>query len=286
VPDHPDREQLAAFQAGELDEPDRGRTAAHVAGCPDCGAVAGAVAAARRRLALLDEPELPAGFHDRLAAAVRSEAAGRATRRHPAWYRRPGAWGTAAALLLFAAGVFGLAHLNLGGASSGTAGGASVAGAPNQSPKAAGGEARAAPGAVPLPAVAVPGDFTAAKLRAVVRSNQLALQALSRAKASPATGFSAAAGGQEATNQRGQMTGRGGAAPLALRPADQACVDKVGPAGELRPALLVHSSYGGRPARVLVAYVGDPSGQSRLRYWVFPDVSCSRAPVAQGELAP
>jgi anti-sigma factor ChrR (cupin superfamily) len=61
VRDHPDREQLAAWQAGELGEPDRGRTAAHLAGCGACASVVTDLERARQGLATLVEPDLPAG---------------------------------------------------------------------------------------------------------------------------------------------------------------------------------------------------------------------------------
>ncbi|MFL6184837.1 MAG: zf-HC2 domain-containing protein, partial [Actinomycetes bacterium] len=69
MPDHPDREQLAAFQAGDGDRRQRAEVEAHLAGCPSCAEVAASVEQARRRLAVLEEPALPPGLHDRLAAA-------------------------------------------------------------------------------------------------------------------------------------------------------------------------------------------------------------------------
>jgi hypothetical protein len=89
VPDHPDREQLAAFQAGDGDRRQRAEVEAHLAGCPSCAEVAASVEQARRRLAVLEEPALPPGLHDRLAAAVEAEAAQPAPANGPArWYRR------------------------------------------------------------------------------------------------------------------------------------------------------------------------------------------------------
>ena len=74
-PDHPDHEQLAAFEAGDGDRRERAGVAAHLAGCPSCAEVVASVERARSRLALLEEPDLPPGLHDRLAAAVDAEAA-------------------------------------------------------------------------------------------------------------------------------------------------------------------------------------------------------------------
>jgi Putative zinc-finger len=75
VPHHPDSEQLAAFQAGDGDRRQRAEVEAHLAGCPACAEAVAAVDRARDQLALLQEPELPAGLHDRLAAAVDAEVA-------------------------------------------------------------------------------------------------------------------------------------------------------------------------------------------------------------------
>ncbi len=48
-PVHPDREELAAWQAGASADPERARTEAHLAGCADCaGAVASQRSTARR----------------------------------------------------------------------------------------------------------------------------------------------------------------------------------------------------------------------------------------------
>ena len=75
MPHHPDSEQLAAFQAGDGDRRQRAEVEAHLAGCPACAEAVAAVDRARDQLALLQEPELPAGLHDRLAAAVDAEVA-------------------------------------------------------------------------------------------------------------------------------------------------------------------------------------------------------------------
>src|SRR4029453_18178158 len=110
-------EQLAAWQAGELSEPDRARTADHLAGCGACAPVGADIEHARHGLALLVDPELPAGFHERLLAAVEREAPspGRpvelARRRRSPWHQRPATWAAAAALLLFVVGAVGLVTL-------------------------------------------------------------------------------------------------------------------------------------------------------------------------------
>jgi anti-sigma factor ChrR (cupin superfamily) len=88
--DHPDQEQLAAFQAGDGDRRQRAEVEAHLAGCPSCAEVVASVEGARGRLALLEEPDLPPGLHDRLAAAVDAEAARSAADRTPSRLRLAG----------------------------------------------------------------------------------------------------------------------------------------------------------------------------------------------------
>ena len=88
MPDHPDHEQLAAFQAGDGDRRQRAQVEAHLAGCPSCAEVVASVEQARSQLALLAEPTLPPGLHDRLAAAVDAEAAHPAVDGPARWHLR------------------------------------------------------------------------------------------------------------------------------------------------------------------------------------------------------
>ena len=128
MPHHPVHEQLAAFQAGDGDRRQRNDVEAHLEGCPSCAEVVASVELARRRLALLEEPEFPTGLHDRLATAVGGQATG-AVQALPGptpWYRRPVAWGAAAALLLAA---LVIPFLNQSGGDLTTAGGDSGGGA-------------------------------------------------------------------------------------------------------------------------------------------------------------
>src|SRR6266542_2328494 len=77
-PTHPDPEELAAWQAGDLSGPGDARVEAHVSGCRDCAGLLAAVErgrAALAGLAELAEVEPPAGLHERLAAAIEREAA-------------------------------------------------------------------------------------------------------------------------------------------------------------------------------------------------------------------
>jgi len=284
VPDHPDREELAAWQAGVLDEPDQGRTAAHVAGCPDCGAVVGALDRVRQQLAVLEEPELPAGLHDRLAAALepeRAHLAHRARRQRPAWYQRPATWSAAAAVLLFVAGAFGLARLGTGGA--GDSGGATAAQAPAQpeaSTQAQGERADSenAPQAGGLATIRLSGEFSQAKLQAAVSRDTAAQKALKAARSLRAF---------DTTGREGQLGTRmsgGAAATAALPPADPACADQITAAGKVRPAFVADSTANGRRIKVLVGYVGDPPRE--LHYWAFPEAGCTGAPLFSGVLGP
>lgn len=74
-PNHPDPEQLAAWQAGDLAGPHGAQVEAHVAGCADCAGLVAMAERGRSALAGLAEVEPPAGLHQRLAAAVKRELA-------------------------------------------------------------------------------------------------------------------------------------------------------------------------------------------------------------------
>jgi hypothetical protein len=74
-PSHPDPEELAAWQAGDVSGPGGAHVEAHVAGCADCAGRVAAVERGRAALAGLAEVEPPAGLHGRLAAAIEHEAA-------------------------------------------------------------------------------------------------------------------------------------------------------------------------------------------------------------------
>jgi hypothetical protein len=179
VPDHPDREQLAAFQAGDGDRRQRAEVGAHLAGCPSCAEVVVSVEQARRRLAVLEEPALPPGLHDRLAAAVEAEAAQQAPATRPVpWYRRPVAWGAAAALLLAALIV---PFLDRSTGDLTTAGG----GAGDTSQEAA--TASGAAGSIPV--IRVPGEISVATVRSRLATDRRAKAALdSAAGATPGPG--------------------------------------------------------------------------------------------------
>jgi len=299
VPDHPDHEELAAFQAGDGDRRRRGDVEAHLRGCRSCAEVVAAVEHARSRLALLEEPELPPGLHDRLAAAVDAEATRTVVPRPAPWYRRPVAWGAAAALLL---AVLAIPLLNLtGGGIDTTAGGAGGGSAAQEATKA-----DSATAGAELPVIRVPGEVSVAALRSRLDGDGQARQALEAATAgarqlsgagtaapgtSPGEAFApqASPGGAATTRAPGQFQGdssrsagnppaaQGGRVPQAscLAAATAAAAPATTP---LVPAFYVEGTYGGRPATVLVT---TSSGQpGRVDLWMFPRGDCSTAPLA------
>jgi hypothetical protein len=273
VPDHPDPEQLAALQAGDGDRRQRAQVADHVAGCPSCAEVVAAVEQARTRLALLGEPELPAGLHDRLAAAVGAEAAraGRPARR-PAWYRRPAAWGAAAAAILLAALVVPLLT-QPGGLT--TAGGDAGGGAAQEAPSMAGGADTGGTTASGLRVLRWDGEVSAGRVRVALANDPTAMQAYRRAteRARPdALKGEAATDSRQATPSPPPLAAPSTTAP---QPCLAAATARAG--RPLVAAFLVEGHYRGRPATVLVTTVaGDPG---RADMWVFPRGNCSGAPL-------
>jgi hypothetical protein len=277
VRDHPDREQLAAWQAGELGEPDRARTADHLAGCGACATVVAEIEHARHGLALLVDPELPAGFHERLVAAVDREAPspGRpvelARRRRSPWHQRPATWAAAAALLLFVVGAVGLVNLVDRSGSDTTA--AAPGSRQEESGGGGGADAQAPSAAAPggrLPVVMMTGEFSPERLPEAFTADSGAgpgpLSNSGATRAAPQGAY-----GERTDNQ------------AKLAPDQQACVDRaVAKAGgtSLVPSFFVETLYQGKPARVLVATV--PSVPNQARYFVFPGGDCSIPPVAQG----
>jgi hypothetical protein len=286
VPDHPDSEELAAFQAGDGDRRQRTAVEAHLDGCSACAEVVASVDRARRRLALLEEPELPAGLHDRLAAAVGGQAARTLVVRPTPWYRRPVAWGAAAALLLAALVVPFLDRTGELTTASGDAGGGRAAQESSEAPAAA-----AAAGGVPT--IRIPGEVSAAAVESRIAADGQAKQALARA-AAPAGGapqgegtFGADSSGgapaapAPARDQAG--TTRPGATPAqpdtallgSCLPAATALADPA--IRPLVPAFFVEGDYQGRPATVLVTTsTGQPG---RVDLWVFPRGDCSTSPL-------
>ena len=303
MPDHPDHEQLAAFQAGDGERRQLADVEAHLAGCPSCAAVVASVEQARSRLALLGEPDLPPGLHDRLAAALEAEpaqapadrpiprlgragsgTAGRpaAGRRPPGprpvpWYRRRVAWGAAAALLLAALVAVPLLDRSSELDTASQAGGGQAA-QDFASPEAAG----------PVPLIRVPGEVSAATVRARLASDTRAKAALDSATGAPAAAPSEPGGTAGATQSPDQSAGgfrpsaptsRAGSAGAALQACLPAATAAASPATRpLTPAFYLEGSYQGRAATVLVTASGGQPG--RVDLWVFPRGRCSGPPLA------
>jgi len=295
VPDrsaHPDREQLAAWQAGALAEPAGAKVEAHLAGCAECAAAVSAVEGARTALASLREPELPPGLHERLAAAIDREATvvaperaairtrGRAVRRRRtrAWNRRAAAIGTAAALVLLVAGLVPvLRQVGAGSGSQQTSGPATAS--PTE---AAPGGARA------VPEFQAPDGYSASALRTAIAGDQAVHDAYARAGASgaPATGPPAGSRSAppgtatpDAAQGATQLEGSGSSKDTAIVD-QQACLDRARAvrSEDLRPAFFVETVYQGRLATVLVTRRAGTPGQAQL--WAFPRGDCSKAPFA------
>jgi anti-sigma factor RsiW len=272
VPDHPDHEQLAAFQAGDVDRRERLDVEAHLAGCASCAELVASVGHARASLALLEEPDLPPGLHDRLAVAVAAEptpaAAGpagpparRARRPATPWYRRPVAWGAAAALLVAALVIPFLSqsgpHVTTAGSDTDAAGRAREAATPAPS------------AAANLPVFRVQGEVTAATVRNRLNSDSRAKAALD----------SAASGTPQAARDQGEGSfspdagGRSAGAPQS-----QSCLPAATAAAEpairpLAPAFFIEGTYQGRAATILVT-TSTPQ-PNRVDLWVFPRNSCT-----------
>jgi Putative zinc-finger len=278
VPDHPDREQLAAFQAGDGDRRQRAQVQAHLAGCPSCAQVVVSVEQARRRLAVLEEPDLPPGLHDRLAAAVEAEAAqpapatrpapwyrrrsagrphahtspGRRDARPAPWYRRPVAWGAAAALLLAALIV---PFLDRSSGNLTTAGG----GAGDSSQEAA--TASGAAGSVPV--IRIPGEVSVATVRSRLATDRRAKDALDAASAAPGPSApgsgapgagapgSGVPGAQAATPRASQGAGPGTQSPDQADGYRSSASAPSGGAAHLQPCLPAASAAANPATRPL-----------------------------------
>ena len=276
MPDHPDREQLAAFQAGDGDRRQRAEVEAHLAGCPSCAEVVASVEQARRRLAVLEEPALPPGLHDRLAAAVEAEAAQPAPANRPApWYRRPVAWAAAAALLLAALIV---PFLDRSSGNLTTAGGSSRS---SQEAATAGGAADADR----IPVIGIPGEVSAATVRSRLATDRRAKNALDSAgalgaQAATPRASQGAGPGTQSPDQAGGGYRSSAQAPPAGATSLKPCLPAATAAADrpLRPAFFIQGTYRGREATILVTTsTGEPG---HVDLWVFPRDNCSSRPLA------
>ena len=298
--DHPDHEQLVAFQAGDVDRRERNDVEAHLAGCPSCAELVASVGRARGSLALLEEPELPPGLHDRLAAAVSAEAvhgarvAGRGSRQResvpeprregaapeaqilrPApWYRRPAAWGAAAALLL-AALVVPFLNQSSGDLDTTAGGGGSAAQEAATPDLAAPGPAVAAG----LPVFRIQGEVTAGTVR-----SRLGTDARAKAALDSAAG---GAGAPQASVQDGGAFRSSAQTPSATAQQLQSCLpaataDADPATRPLAPAFFIEGTYKGRDATILVT-TSTPQ-PNRVDLWVFPRDNCASPPLAHEQV--
>jgi hypothetical protein len=292
---HPDREELTAWQAGALAGPAGARIVAHMAGCAECAGVVSAVERGRAALASLEEPELPPGLHERLAAAIGREgatvtperAAARVsggtvrTRRTRAWTPRVAALSAAAALVLLVAGLVPvLRHFTGESGTRQASGGASVS-RPGGAPSAAAPSSAASA----LPVFAAPGGFSGRVLRTEVADDQAIRSAYAQAGAGapgaahaspPAGSGSATVPAPRSLQNQGKSSGESAAYAVD----QQACLAQVHAKapGDARPAFFVDTVYRGRPATVLVTRRADAPDQAEL--WAFPRGDCSVAPFA------
>jgi hypothetical protein len=278
VPDHPDHEQLAAFQAGDGDRRQRSQVAAHVAGCPSCAEVVAAVEQARKRLALLGEPQLPAGLHGRLAGAVATQVVRGAPARRPAWYRRPATWGAAAAAILLAALVIPL--LNRPDVLTGGGGGGGRAAQEAPAPMAGGADKSTAGG---LPVLRLPGEVTAKRLRAALASNPVAMRAYRQATGGGEQRLRGAATPESRPATPAAPSTPAPAAPSTTAPQPCLAAATARAGRPLVPAFLVEGNWQGRPATMLVT--ADARDPNRADLWVFPRGDCSGPPLAAERLS-
>jgi hypothetical protein len=323
VPDHPDHEELAAFQAGDGDRRRRSDLEAHLEGCPSCAEVVAAVGHARGRLALLEEPELPPGLHDRLAAAVDAEATQAVILRPAPWYRRPVAWGAAAALLL---AVLAIPLLNpTGGGVDTAAGGAGGGSAAQEADLGA-----SVAGGAEVPVIQVSGEVSAAALLSRLKDDGQARQALESATASarrlarpeaaapgdspgataapeadPGVAAMPGSGPGQATASRDSQAGpattssqrryagdtsRSAGTPPAAeggRVAQASCLAAALAAATPATTPLVPAFFvqGSYDGRPATVLVTTSTGQpGRVDLWVFPRGDCSTAPLATERL--
>ena len=192
------------------------------------------------------------------------------------WYRRPVAWGAAAALLL-AALVVPLLDQPSGDLTTASGGaGADMA--------------QEAAGAGRVPVFSVPGAVSAAAVKSRLATDRQAKAALDSAAAGipggqAATGDSPAAPAPQTQAQGGDEAYRSSApAPQAAATADlQPCLPAAAAAADpatrpLVPAFYLQGTYQGRPATVLVTTSNGQPG--RVDLWVFPRDNCSPPPLA------
>ncbi|HEV3363918.1 MAG TPA: hypothetical protein VG795_07230, partial [Acidimicrobiia bacterium] len=174
------------------------------------------------------------------------------------WYRRPVAWGAAAALLLAALVVPFLTQSGVrttAGTDTGAGGAAQEAASP-QGQVAAGN----------LPVFRVQGEVTADTVRERLAADSRAQAALD------------SAGTPEATDQDQGAFRSSAQAPQADTPQRQSCLPAASAAADpatlpLVPAFFIEGTYKGRDATILVT-TSTPQ-PSRVDLWVFPRDNCT-----------
>lgn len=249
---HPDADVLAEFHAGLITGRRGARIAGHLAGCERCTALGGQLAEVSALLAAVPAPPMPQSVAHRLDTVLAAEAAKTIYPERPRGdgspdtgprHRRPGNRGfrplalrvlaPAAAVLVLAAGGYGLSRLSSGPTSSqassssaGAAGAASRASAPRYSHAAA------------APPAGQPGP-TARMM-------------------SPQRGFTVVISDTDFSHRTLRQQLEGALSPQALQRSEQtrptsqqaACVRQV--AGNVRPRLVESARYEGRPATIIV----------------------------------
>ena len=283
--DHPDREQLAAFQAGDGDRRQRSGVEAHLAGCRSCAEVVASVERARSDLALLEEPALPPAARP---PGHRPWRRGLPGPRGPAWPARPrrscarplvppaGRPGAAAALLLAALVVPFLDQSGTMPSTDRAAGGA--VSREGQTEAGVGATAR-------LPVIQIPGEVTAAKIDAQLAGDSQAKAALD----------AAASGGTPPPRPRPRRARPRSTAPARTPPVRPPRPPRAPrPPGGHRPARLppprrrriadpaarplppaVEGTYQGREATILVTTGASPQASRPLG---LPRNNCSAPP--------
>ena len=252
---HPDATALAEYRAGLAGGRRARRLAAHVASCASCASVSDQLAAVTTALASAPDPALPDAVDRRIMAALGTEALretkaapGTAVRSVPGDgsgpRRRPGGAGSrsrwlrpavlasaAAACLVLAGGVYGIAHLSSGSSSSSAA-------------SSAAGSAAAGPESSPLAGAAAPGIHT--RLEPAKSAQQAAfLVTASGTRYQPAT----LAGQVRAQLARSAESATPPTADVAPSAQLAACVLHL--TGQVRPSLVDRATYQGKPAYVI-----------------------------------
>ena len=289
MPDHPDREELAAFQAGDGDRRQRSGVEAHLAGCQSCAEVVASVERARSGLALLEEPALPAGLHDRRPLA-RPWRARPPRRPRTGVARRPPRGILPPDSLVPPAG-----RLGRGRRPAPRRPGRPVPGPvrhhdlrrPGRRRRARRARTEAAGGGTaPLPVIRIPGEVTAAKVQSsltVDRRAKAALDAAAPAPPPPGRGRRRPRSTAPPRPRFGTPPARAPRPPRPTRPfsrpASPAATGIADPAARpLTPAFFVEGTYQGREATILVTTSASPP--DRVDLWVFPRNNCSAPPLA------